>query len=307
MTGSRAAKFVEGQPLSEVYPDDGGLFAEAAAASDLLAGHYEACEYSSAMREIMLLGNKANKFWEDSAPWTLKKQLTKGELTGAEADAAAGQLRDVCTIALNLFRQLAVYLAPVVPKLADQTGRLLNAPITAWSDAQTPVLGETVAPFEHMMTRVDPKKVDAMIEESKQDDTANAATNEVAGGAPTDSGDAIAKEPLVEEHCTIDDFVKVDLRVARVVSADHVEGADKLLALKLSLGGDVTRSVFAGIKSAYKPEELVGRLVIVCANLAPRKMRFGVSEGMVLAAGGGGKEIFLLQPDDGAVPGQRVH
>ena len=122
-----------------------------------------------------------------------------------------------------------------------------------------------------------------------------------------DGPEALAKEPLTEELCTYDDFVKIDMRVARVIEASHVEGADKLLALKLSLGGDVTRNVFAGIKSVYSPEDLVGRLVVCCANLAPRKMRFGVSEGMVLACGPGGKEIYLLSPDEGAVPGQRVH
>jgi methionyl-tRNA synthetase len=184
---------------------------------------------------------------------------------------------------------------------------LLGAPIADWAESQQPLLGSKVNPFRHMLNRVDRKQVDAMIEESKgpaSEESAAIPADETTGG---DSLEALEKEPLVAENCTIDDFVKVDLRVARVIAAEHVEGADKLLQLTLSLGGDIRRNVFAGIKSAYQPEALVGRLVIVCANLQPRKMRFGVSEGMVLAAGAGGKEIYLLEPDGGAVPGQRVH
>ena len=157
-----------------------------------------------------------------------------------------------------------------------------------------------------MMKRVEEKQVQAMIEESK-----DAQSEDAASAAPAsqwnDGPEALEKEPMTEEHCTFDDFMKIDMRVARVVEAGHVEGADKLLALKLSLGGDETRNVFAGIKGVYDPEELVGRLVVCCANLAPRKMRFGVSEGMVLACGPGGKDIYLLDPDDGAKPGMRVH
>ena len=146
-----------------------------------------------------------------------------------------------------------------------------------------------------------------MIEESKDNTAADDAAASDAASEFNDGPEALEKEPLTEEHCTIDDFMKVDMRVARVIEANHVEGADKLLQLTLSLGGEERRNVFAGIKSVYAPEELVGRLVVCCANLKPRKMRFGVSEGMVLACGPGGKDIFLLNPDTGAMPGMRVH
>ncbi|HYW79745.1 MAG TPA: methionine--tRNA ligase subunit beta, partial [Thermoguttaceae bacterium] len=235
--------------------------------------------------------DRANQFVEHNAPWVLRKDPDKVD-----------QLRDVCTIGLNLFRQLAIYLAPVLPSLAQQTGELLGDPITDWSQSQTPLVGTSVNKFKHLMQRVDRKKVDKMVAASTEAETETGAS----ASATEDSGEALAAEPL-EAQMTIDDFVKVDLRVARVVAAEDVPEANKLLRLTLSLGGDNQRTVFAGIKSVYKPEDLVGRLLICAANLAPRKMKFGMSEGMVLAAGAGGKEIFLLSPDDGAKPGQRVH
>lgn len=201
-----------------------------------------------------------------------------------------------------------IYLAPVQPRLAAQAAKLLNCPLDCWDDVRRPLVGTPVSKFEHLMKRVDPAQVQAMIEEGQPASPAPETTAEADPAAQFPDGpEALANEPLVEAHCSIDDFVKVDLRVARVLEAKHVEGADKLLQLTLSLGGDVRRNVFAGIKSAYAPEALVGKLVILCANLAPRKMRFGVSEGMVLAAGAGGKEIYVLEPDDGAKPGMRVH
>jgi methionyl-tRNA synthetase len=303
---SRSAKFVASQNLSEVYPDDGGLFEQAAAKGDELAGYYEDCRYNAAMREIMLLADKANKYVEDKEPWVLRKDSSK-----------ADELRDVCTVALNLFRQLVIYLSPVLPQLAKQTGELLNDAINNWDQAKTPLTSTPVSKFQHLMKRIEDKQVQAMIEESKEDNAADAGVADAEtseASAPEfhaadqwkDSGDALANEPLADE-CTIDDFVKVDLRVARIIEAGHVEGADKLLQLTLSLGGGETRNVFAGIKAAYEPEKLVGRLVVCVANLKPRKMKFGLSEGMVCASGGGGKEVFLLSPDDGSVPGQRVH
>jgi methionyl-tRNA synthetase len=243
----------------------------------------------------MLLADAANQYIEAVEPWKLAKDASRPDA-----------VRDACTVGLNLFRQIAVYLAPVLPKMAEQTGALLGAPIKSWDDARQPLLGTPVAPYQHMLTRVDSKKVQAMIDESK-DSQAPASTFNAQPSMPIDGRDALDKEPLVAEHCTIEDFTRIDMRVARVLEARHVEGADKLLQLTLSLGGDVRRNVFAGIKSCYQPEQLVGRLVVCCANLAPRKMRFGVSEGMVLACGPGGKEIFLLNPDDGAQPGMRVH
>ena len=296
---SRTARFIEEVGLSSTYPEDGGLFAEAASQSDAIAAAYEACDYNGAMRQIMSLADRANQYVEQTAPWTLRKEPAK-----------AVELQSVCTVTLNLFRQIVVYLAPVLPRLAKQVGNLLQKPIINWNEAQTPLVGTRVSKFEHLMKRVELAQVQAMIEEGKQSaPEASAATEPaVTASSPWNDGpEALAHEPLVAEHCTIDDFTKVDLRVARVLAANHVTGADKLLQLTLSMGGETTRNVFAGIKSAYKPEDLVGRLVIMCANLAPRKMKFGISEGMVLAAGAGGQEIYLLNPDSGAKPGQRVH
>lgn len=296
---SRTAKFLGGQTLCESYPADGGLFLLAAAAGESIADAYERCDYQAVIRTTKELCDRANAYLDEKAPWTLAKQPDKAE-----------EVRQICSVGLNLFRQIVVYLAPVLPRLAKQAGELLNSPITRWDDAQSPLTGTPVAHFQHMLKRVELKQVQAMIEDSKPEPSVlgTVAADIISPASqPTDGPEALEKEPLVPELCTIDDFTKIDLRVARVVSASHVEGADKLVQLTLSLGGNVRRNVFAGIKSAYTPEQLVGRLVIVVANLAPRKMRFGISEGMVCAAGTGGKEIFLLAPDSGAVPGQRVH
>ncbi|OYW17346.1 MAG: methionine--tRNA ligase subunit beta, partial [Planctomycetales bacterium 12-60-4] len=268
-----------------------GLFAQAAAASDKIAESYENCDFAAAMREIMALADVANRYVEDHAPWTLKKDPAK-----------AGELQNVCTVSLNLFRQIVIYLAPVLPRLAEQVRQLLNCPIARWDEAQTPLVGTPVSPFTHLMKRVELAQVQAMTDESKADVPAAPAA-----AVAQDSAAYLEKEPLTAEHCTIDDFVKVDLRVARVLTCAEVPESNKLLQMTLSLGGDQTRNVFAGIKGVYKPEDLVGRLVIMCANLAPRKMKFGVSEGMVLAAGAGGQEIFVLSADSGAQPGMRVH
>ena len=290
---SRTAKFAGKTGLSKEYPDDGGLFDKAAKAGDEIAEAYENCDYNKAIRLIMELANRANPYVETKEPWVLKKDPEKVD-----------ELRDVCTVALNLFRQLAIYLKPVLPKLAQQTSDLLGEELTHWDQSKTPLLGTSVNKFKHMMQRVDPKKVQAMIEESKED--VDVAATGGAMAASSDSDQPLKDEPLADE-ITFDDFAKVDLRVVRIVNAEHIEEAKKLLKLTLSLGGSETRTVFAGIKSAYKPEELVGRLAVMVANLAPRKMKFGTSEGMVVAAGPGKAEIFLLSPDEGAVPGQRVH
>ena len=288
---SRSAKFVEATGLSPTYPDDGGLFEAAAAAGDEIAEAYEVCDYGRAMRLVMELADRANPYVETAAPWNLRKDATQ-----------AMQLQDVCTVALNLFRQLAIYLAPVLPRLAEQTGRLLGKPIEHWNDSKSPLLGSPVAKFEHMLVRLDKKDIDKMIEESREVDSPEAPP----APAFEDSGQPLLDEPLAEQ-CTIDDFSKVDLRIARVVEAEEIPEARKLLKLTVSLGGDERRTVFAGIKSAYQPQDLVGRLVVVVANLAPRQMKFGLSQGMVTAAGSGGADIFLLSPDSGAKPGQRVH
>jgi methionyl-tRNA synthetase len=241
------------------------------------------------MRLVLEASDRANQFVERAAPWNLRKDPDKID-----------QLRDVCTIGLNLFRQVAVYLAPVLPRLAEQTGILFNQPIERWDESKTPLLGKPISRFEHMMTRVRAEQVHAMIEASREPD---------ADGAPAaqwqDGEEPLQTEPLAPT-ISFDEFLKVDLRVARVVAAEDVPEARKLIKMTLSLGGQQRRTVFAGIKGVYKPEDLIGRLVICAANLAPRKMKFGTSEGMVLASGPGGTEIFLLYPDEGAKPGQRV-
>ena len=306
---SRTARFVKDSGLSARYPDDGGLFREAAARGEEIAEAYEACDFARAMRGVMALADRANEYIDREEPWKLKKQPEK-----------AAELRDVCTVALNLYRQLIVYLAPVLPKLAEHSQRLLGASFDSWSAAQEPLLGTAVGEFEHLMQRVDPKKLEAVVAATRDAVTdadaakASAVAASLTGPAavtasvelPADDGAALESEPLASE-CSIDDFAKVDLRVARVLSAEAIKEANKLLKLTVSLGGGTTRTIFAGIKAAYTPEALVGRLVVVVANLAPRKMKFGTSEGMVIAAGPGASEVYVLAPDSGAKPGQRVH
>ena len=294
---SRTAKFAQPTGLADVYPDDGGLFDQAAKAGAQIAEAYEACDNAKAMRLIMELADRANPFVENAQPWVLAKDLQQ----------RGDELRDVCTIALNLFRQIAIYLAPVLPRLALQCGELLGEPLVNWNQSQKPLLGTTVNKFEHMLGRVKKEEIEAMIEDSKEAAAVNEATaTELAGDTWNDSDESLKAEPMAET-CSIDDFVKIDLRVARVIAAEHVPEARKLLKLTLSLGGDVRKTVFAGIKAAYEPEKLIGRLVVCVANLAPRQMKFGLSEGMVTAAGPGGEEVFLLAIDSGAKPGMRVH
>ena len=301
---SRSARFVESVGLSVEYPHDGGLFAAAAAAGERIASAYEQLDYARATRLIMELADQANGYVENTAPWTLKKDPTQHH-----------RLQEVCTIVLNLFRQICIYLTPVLPKLAQQCGDLLNVKIQHWNDSQTPLVGTNISKFEHLLQRIAPEKVQAMIDESKEaapatTPAAPATTSETpetpASTGFNDSGDALLAEPMAPT-CTIDDFTKVDLRVARIIKAEEVPEAKKLVKLTVSLGGDNTRTLFAGIKAAYTLEQLQGRLVVIVANLQPRQMKFGLSEGMVTAAGPGGTEVFLLGIDSGAVPGQRVH
>jgi len=306
---SRTARFVEETGLSIKYPDDGGLFTVAASEGDSIVAAYEGCDYNRAMRQIMALADSANQYVDTKAPWTLRKDTSR-----------AREMQDICSISLNLFRQLAIYLAPVLPELAKQAGELLNDPITNWDQSKTPLVGTRVNKFQPLLIRVEPAQVQAMIEDSREAAPSATAAN---GGSPlsapptpgstggsaqsADGPESLQAEPLAAE-CTIDDFIKVDLRVARILTAEEVPDARKLLKLTLSLGGDARKTVFAGIKKAYpQPEKLVGRLVICVANLQPRQMKFGLSEGMVAAAGSGGDEVFLLSPDSGAKPGQRVH
>ncbi len=273
---SRCAGFISKSfdgKLAASLPDN-KLFSRVAEASGRIAEHYEKREYSKAMRMIMAFADEANRYIDDKKPWV----MIKHEKTAADVQA-------ICTQGLNIFRSLMIYLAPVLPAVADEARAFLGERDWHWNDAETPLLGTSIAKFKPLLTRVESEQVSRMVEQSKEDSNPGAAEQ--------------------SEFISIDEFQKVDLRIARIENAEPVDGADKLLALTLDLGGS-TRQVFAGIKAAYDPQSLVGRHVIVVANLAPREMRFGTSEGMVLAAGPGGKDIFLLSADDGATPGMRI-
>jgi methionyl-tRNA synthetase len=285
---SRTARFVD--RLSARYPEDGGLFAAASAEAGAIAAAYEAVNTADAMRRIMALADRANEYVEAQAPWTVRKDPARAE-----------ELRDICTVALNAFRQLVIYLAPVLPRLQADASALLHDDLSQWSAAEKPLLGSELSAFKPLLQRVDEKAIAKMVDASVE----ASAPAEVAAATSEDDPDMLAEQPLADE-CAFDDFMKVDLRVARILAAEAIPKAKKLLQLTVSLGGDETRNIIAGIKSAYTPEELVGRLVVVVANLAPRQMKFGTSEGMVIAAGPGGKDIFLLAPDSGAKPGMRV-
>ncbi|MCP4445189.1 MAG: methionine--tRNA ligase [Myxococcales bacterium] len=270
-------------PAPEVYE-------EFAAEADAIATFYEGREYSKALRKIMALADKANQYIADQAPWKLAKE-----------EATLEQAQAVCTQGLNLYRMLITYLSPVVPRIFDDSCKLFGEELT-WEGARKPLLGVGIKAFSPLLQRVDKDKVAAMAAASKppSEDKPKEATKEKKAKKSK-------KAATVPEGCiSFDDFSKVELRVAKIVAADHVEGADKLLQITAKIAPGDTRNIFAGIKDAYAPEDLVGRHVVVVANLAPRKMRFGMSEGMIIAAGPGGKDIFLLSPDSGATAGMVV-
>ena len=282
---SRCARFIT-QGNNGVLTEgigDNTLWQQAIAAGESIAGHYEARNFGKAIREIMALADAANEYIAAQEPWKLAKE------DGREADVL-----NVCSLAINLFRVLMIYLKPVLPGMAAQTQAFLNDDLD-WRQSIEPLENHRIEAFQPMVKRVEKDKVEAMVEASRE---ALPTTTPARDNSESKFG-----EPIAEE-ISFDDFIKVDLRVARIIAASQVEGAGKLLQLTLDLGGE-TRNVFSGIKSAYKPEDLEGRLTVMVANLAPRKMRFGVSEGMVLAAGDG-DGIYLLEPDSGAKPGQRV-
>ena len=241
---------------------------------------FEAREFAKATREIMALTDDVNAWIAEMAPW----QLAKNEAT-------LQQIQPICTTALNAFRLLSLYLSPVIPEIANKVCTFLNVSSLNYDTLNDTLLNHYIAEFRPLLTRIEMKDIEAMIQIEKVDPTTQTEHNLVI-------------EPL-EKECTIDDFNKIDLRIVKIIDAQSVEGADKLLKLTLDLGG-TRREVFSGIKSAYRPEDLIGRDTVLIANLAPRKMRFGISEGMVLAAGPGGKEIYLIEPDKGAKPGQRI-
>jgi len=284
---SRCAGFIkkrfDGQLAGTVHKPD--LFAELADANESIANAYDAREFSRAMREIMALADKANQYIDDHKPWVIAKQENSDD-----------ELQAICSMGINCFRLLVLYLKPVLPVMAAKAEAFLNLEPLQWQDAQTALTNHKIKPFKPLMTRVEQEKIEAMVEDSKDDLAATTNGTETSG--------PLAENPIADE-ITIDDFMKVDLRVAKIIKAEHVDGADKLLQLTLDLGGE-TRNVLAGIKSAYQPEDLEGKMTVMVANLAPRKMRFGLSEGMVLVAGPGSKELFILSPDGGAEPGMKV-
>ncbi|MDM5116454.1 methionine--tRNA ligase [Aeromonas salmonicida] len=259
------------------------LYAEFANASASISEAYEAREFSRAIREIMALADKANRYVDEKAPWVLAKQ------EGADAE-----LQAVCSVGINLFRVLMAYLKPVMPLLAERAEAFLGETLT-WNGVALPLTNHQLTTFKALFSRIEPAKIEAMIEASKED-LAKEQAPKITG--------PLADDPI-SPTISYEDFAKLDLRVALIKKAEAVPEADKLLKLQLDLGGE-TRQVFAGIKSAYNPEDLEGKLTVMVANLAPRKMRFGMSEGMVLAAGPGGKDLWILEPQEGAQPGMRV-
>ncbi|WP_441004051.1 methionine--tRNA ligase [Pseudocolwellia agarivorans] len=305
---SRCASFISKRfdGMLSTNIDDQALADEVMNAGDSIAQHYENRDFSRGMREIMALADKVNEYIAVKEPWQLVKDETKQQ-----------EVQDICSLGINMFRTLMIYLKPVLPKLAESTEAFLNDELL-WEGHKVLLTDHKINKFKALLQRVDMDKINAMTDASKDN---LAVTEEKAKPAkekkkkpaavekPTmDFNNPLASDPISPE-ISFDDFAKLDLRIAKIVKAEHVEKADKLLRLELALDsieGGETRQVFAGIKSAYQPEDLIGKLTVMVANLAPRKMRFGMSEGMVLAAGPGGEDLWILNPEDGAQPGMRV-
>ncbi len=287
---SRCAGFLtkrfDGQLAGEL--SEPGLFRDFANQAEAIAKRYEAREFGQAMREIMALADRANVYIDEMKPWVLAKEEGKED-----------EVQAICSMGINLFRVLVAYLKPVLPRTAEQAEAFLSIDPLQWSDVATPLVGHTINKFKPLMTRIEQDKLDAILAASRE-----SMASEQKADAKETGKKSSEIEPIADE-IQFDDFAKIDLRVAKIVNAEHVEGADKLLKLTLDIGL-AEKQVFAGIKSAYAPEDLIGKLTVMVANLAPRKMRFGLSEGMVLAAGPGGKDLFILNPDTGAQPGMRV-
>ena len=290
---SRCAGFISKKfdgKLSDHLADE-ALYAKFTDASDSIAEAYESRRYSKAMREIMALADLANQYVDEKQPWVLAKDDSKQQ-----------EVQDICSQGINMFRAIITYLKPVLPELTAKSEAFLNAGELHWDSVSKPLFGTEINKFNPLLTRIEEDKVEGMLAANKilLDEAAALKGDDKKDTKPKDA-DPIS--PTIE----FDDFAKIDLRIVKILNAEHVEGADKLLQLTLDLGDEKgQRNVFAGIKSAYEPEELIGKMTVMVANLGPRKMRFGLSEGMVLAAGPGGKDIYVLNPDYGAVPGMRV-
>ena len=267
------------------------LYKKFSDASNTIASLYDKREFNHAVREIMTLADLANQYIDAAQPWVLAKEEGKEQ-----------ELHDICSMGINLFRTLIIYLKPILPRLTKQSETFLNIDELTWQDAQTPLTNHGINKFKALMTRVEKDKIDAMVDASKQSLEAKTETKNQTKTATNKQ-----KDKTMDDNNLIDfeDFAKVDLRIALIEKAEHVEGADKLLQLTLDIG-ERKVNVFAGIKSAYSPEDLQGKLTLMVANLKPRKMKFGVSEGMVLAAGPGGKDLWIMEPHEGAQPGMKV-
>ncbi|NNE64430.1 MAG: methionine--tRNA ligase subunit beta, partial [Gammaproteobacteria bacterium] len=284
---SRCAGFINKRfdgKLAAAISDD-SLSRQYLEASTTIADAYENREFGKAMREIMALADKANQFIDEKQPWV-----------GIKDESRHSEVHDVCTIGINCFRQLVILLKPVLPVLAEQAETFLNVSPLNWNDLGDNLLDHALNRFKPLMTRIERVHIDKMIEASKE--------AQVVEKNITSQNRDSSIEPI-DTEINYDDFAKLDFRIARIVEARRVEKSDKLLQLTLDIGNE-TRNVFAGISGAYDPATLEGKLTVMVANLAPRKMRFGVSEGMVLAAGSGDKELYILEPDEGARPGMRV-
>lgn len=297
---SRCAGFISKgfDGMLSTQSSEPALVAEFQAAKAEIAAHYESRDYSKALRQIMALADKANAYIADKAPWTL-----------AKTDKQSPEVQAICSTGINLFRLIMSYLKPVLPTMASRAEAFLAIEPLQWDSVDSLLLAHRIGTFTPLLTRVEPDKVAAMMASAGAVGAVAVGAVAVGAGLPANNS-PLTQDPLADE-IAYPDFAKVDLRIARIVNAEHVEGAEKLLKLHLDLGlgadgQPVLRTVFSGIKSAYDPATLVGRLTVLVANLAPRKMKFGMSEGMVLAAGPGGKDIWLLQPDSGAQPGMRV-
>jgi methionyl-tRNA synthetase len=306
---SRCASFItkrfDGMLSTNI--DNQALADEVMAAGDSIAAHYEARDFSRGMREIMALADKVNEYIAIKEPWQLVKDETKQQ-----------EVQDICSLGINMFRTLMIYLKPVLPVLADSTAQFLNDELI-WEGHKTLLTDHKINKFKALLQRVDMDKVNAMTDASKDNmspkqaaDAEKKPAKKAKAQKVVDNSAALA-DPLaadpISDEIQFEDFAKIDLRIAKIINAEHVEKADKLLRLTLALDdkeNGETRQVFAGIKSAYQPEDLIGKHTVMVANLAPRKMRFGMSEGMVLAAGPGGKDLWILNPDDGAQAGMRV-
>ncbi len=287
---SRCAGFIKkkfNSTLSETLHNQ-VLYDEFISHSSDIAALFEARKYNAAIRQIMALADKANQYIADMAPWVAVKD-----------DNKQTEVHQVCSTGINLFRVLMTWLAPVIPFTARKAEDFLNTSLENWHAIDQPLLGHEINKFKPLISRIEPETLDKIIEQSKEDLAATAAP---VSQSPANG--QLAADPISAE-IDFNAFAQVDLRVVKIIHAAHVDGADKLLQLTLDLGGE-SRQVFAGIKSAYQPEDLVGKHTVMVANLAPRKMRFGVSEGMVLAAGPGGADLFILEPHAGAQPGMRV-